>query len=373
MAYEQFDNESTEVGGVNNNNNDPGKIPRKIFIGLKGRTNFPKNIIRNQKYSVITFLPLVLFHQFKIFLNLYFLLVAVSQLIPPLSVGPLYAYWAPLGCVLAVTIFKEAYEDVIRFMRDKDVNGQKYTKVTPTGCTTIKSSQIKVGDIMIVEKNQRVPADMVLLRTTDKSGAVFIRTDQLDGETDWKLRIAVRSTQQLQNDQEIYLMNASVTAEKPVKDIYSFNGTFTKEAGQREDDSLNAENTLWSNTVVASGTACGVVVYTGRDTRSVMNTSTPQSKFGLLDRELNNLTKVLFVLVLLLSLAILILRGFDNMWWKIYIRFTILFSYIIPISLRINLDMAKVVYSWMIERDNNIKGNNRNMNTANMIMVIVKY
>src|SRR5262249_11457336 len=34
----------------------------------------------------------------------------------------------------------------------------------------------------------QVPADMVLMRTTEASGACFIRTDQLDGETDWKLR-----------------------------------------------------------------------------------------------------------------------------------------------------------------------------------------
>ena len=34
----------------------------------------------------------------------------------------------------------------------------------------------------------QVPCDMVLLRTTEKTGASFIRTDQLDGETDWKLR-----------------------------------------------------------------------------------------------------------------------------------------------------------------------------------------
>lgn len=29
------------------------------------------------------------------------------------------------------------------------------------------------------------------------SGACFIRTDQLDGETDWKLRVAVGCTQRL--------------------------------------------------------------------------------------------------------------------------------------------------------------------------------
>ena len=46
----------------------------------------------------------------------------------------------------------------------------------------------------------------------------------------------------------------------------------------RESESLSIENTLWANTVVASGTALGVVIYTGRESRSVMNTSQPKSK-----------------------------------------------------------------------------------------------
>lgn len=47
------------------------------------------------------------------------------------------------------------------------------------------------------------------------------------------------------------------------------------------EDSLNIENTAWSNTVVASGTALGVVIYTGCETRSVMNTSKASMKVGL--------------------------------------------------------------------------------------------
>ena len=50
-------------------------------------------------------------------------------------------------------------------------------------------------------QDQRVPADIILLRTTEKNGSCFVRTDQLDGETDWKLRVAVPSTQTLPSDQ----------------------------------------------------------------------------------------------------------------------------------------------------------------------------
>jgi len=52
----------------------------------------------------------------------------------------------------------------------------------------IESSELKVGDIIEVLANQRIPADLILLHTLDQNGTVFIKTDQLDGETDWKLR-----------------------------------------------------------------------------------------------------------------------------------------------------------------------------------------
>ncbi|XP_065676053.1 probable phospholipid-transporting ATPase IIA [Hydra vulgaris] len=329
---------------------------KRLLVGENtGRS--PPNIIRNQKYSFFSFVPLVLFHQFKIFLNLYFLCVAITQFIPSLRVGPLYAYWAPLGFVLCVTLLKEGYDDIKRYLRDKEANSQQFKKITRTGVKLIASSNIQVGDLILIEKNQRVPADMVFLRTTDKTGTCFVRTDQLDGETDWKLRIAVPSCQHLSSDQDLFTLNASLYVDKPEKDIHNFVGTFSKiSCGKEESESLSVENTLWANTVVASGTACGVVIYTGYETRSVMNTSVPKSKFGLLDRELNNMTKVLFLMMVCLSLAIIIMKGFKGPWWKFFIRFIILFSYIIPISLRINLDMAKLCYSWLISKDKNIPG-----------------
>lgn len=55
---------------------------------------------------------------------------------------------------------------------------------------------------------------------------------------------------------------------------------------------LNAENVLWANTVLASGSALGMVVYTGKETRAAMNTSEPETKTGLLDLEINRIAKV---------------------------------------------------------------------------------
>jgi phospholipid-translocating ATPase len=55
---------------------------------------------------------------------------------------------------------------------------------------------------------------------------------------------------------------------------------------------LTAENVLWANTVLAAGSVVASVIYTGRETRAVMNTSHPETKIGLLDLEINKLAKV---------------------------------------------------------------------------------
>lgn len=332
---------------------------RTIHLGKPTLGQFPANTIRNQKYNIITFLPLVLYQQFKFFLNLYFLIMAMSQFVPDIRIGYLYTYWGPLCFVLFVTICREAVDDLRRHKQDQEVNNQKCKRLvrnTDKGFETVPASKLKVGDLIIVDKDERVPADLLLLRTTEKSGAVFVRTDQLDGETDWKLRLAVPTTQKLPSDHQLFEINASIYAEKPQKDIHSFIGTFTRHDSLMGDESLDLENTLWTNCVIASGQALGLVIYTGPETRSVMNNSAPRSKVGLLDLEVNTITKVLFVAVIGLALIMMALKGFAGPWYRYMFRFVLLFSYIIPISLRVNLDMGKTYYSWAISHDPNMRG-----------------
>ena len=157
--------------------------------------------------------------------------MACSQFIDSLKVGPIFTYWAPLGFVLGVTLIREAVDDILRYKRDKAVNSQFYTKLTPHGLLQIPSANIRVGDLIQINKNERVPADMIFLRTSEKNGACFIRTDQLDGETDWKLRLAVTTTQELECDEALFELEAIVHAEEPRKDIHQFQGKFTNVLG----------------------------------------------------------------------------------------------------------------------------------------------
>ena len=90
------------------------------------------------------------------------------------------------------------------------------------------SSDIKVGEIIEISANQRIPADLILLLTTNESGTVFIRTDQLDGETDWKLRKSIPWLQKKYYNcpKKLCLSKGIIETTQPNENIYEFQGNF---------------------------------------------------------------------------------------------------------------------------------------------------
>ena len=479
---------------------DPG-TSRTISVGAKTQlARFPPNAVSNAKYTPYSFLPRTLWNEFKFFFNMYFLLVALSQIVPALRIGYLSTYVAPLAFVICVTLGKEAYDDIYRRKRDGEANSETYKVLqfdepgaglqsSDTGrkrkiktlserkrgkrrrteedesalaepadqhegveaserpSASVRevskaSKDLKVGDVVVLAKDQRIPADVIVLKSfsaetiaerrgdqdhdqgegsssdttlvdmgvsavasdlklkqeaaagaeldnqttsSDPSGGgeAFIRTDQLDGETDWKLRLASPLAQTLSASEYVRLR---LTAGKPDRRVNDFVGTLELLPKQnssgsydphisREQNSENTasagpdpklipltiDNTAWANTVLASSTTVhAVVTYTGLQTRAALSTSPSRSKTGLLEYEINSLTKILCILTAALSLILVALEGFNtntgHTWYVAVLRFLILFSTIVPISLRVNLDMGKSVYAWFIHRDTGIPG-----------------
>lgn len=455
---------------------DDPSASRLVAVGSAQTTRFPPNSVSNAKYTAISFLPITLYNEFSFFFNMYFLLVALSQAIPALRIGYLSTYIGPLAFVLMITMGKEAYDDIQRRKRDNEANSEPYTVITfdepgrapvngrskkklksasmrkgrkgkmperdrlsdiqeeeeqaeSEGITrkepssqvreiSKKSRDLKVGDVLKLEKGHRVPADVVILKCfssgdhaeapveqvqkpgpdllgnideagegssesspTPESeqrfnpgGETFIRTDQLDGETDWKLRLASPLSQGLDTEEMVRLR---VTGGKPDRKVNEFIGTLELLSSRQEATSttssvqhggdmaatapLSIDNTAWANTIIASNaTTLAVIVYTGPQTRSALSTAPSRTKIGLLEYEINSLTKILCALTLGLSIVLVALEGFEtvpgNIWYVKIMRFLVLFSTIVPISLRVNLDLGKSVYSWFIQRDPGIPG-----------------
>ncbi|EPS28583.1 hypothetical protein PDE_03529 [Penicillium oxalicum 114-2] len=385
--------------------------PREVLVGQYQLAKYPANVVSNAKYTAWSFLPRTLYNEFSFFFNIYFLFVALSQVIPVLRIGYMSSYIAPLAFVVSISLGKEALDDLGRRRRDAEANSEGFTVLSLDKSSAVeitkKSRDLRVGDVLKVRKNQRLPADVVILKSISNDpdsndptqrpsngGTIgtpvldsdatdtFIRTDQLDGETDWKLRLPSALSQPLSLKD---LSRLKITASSPDKRVNEFVGTIqlgppsgfydahvdnSRHSGEDHDNShgvgqqsnsapLTIDNTAWANTVLASNTVTyAAIIYTGSQTRAALSTSASRSKVGLLEYEINNLTKILCVLTFALSLILVALEGFeptnDKKWYVAIMIYLILFSTIIPMSLRVNLDMAKSVYGRFIQRDKDI-------------------
>ena len=342
----------------------------KRIVGFRDTSynkTFWSNKEENHKYNIISFLPLVIYNQFKQFSNFFYLCLTVSQFIPELKVGFLFAYLSPLCVVIVVSLLKELGDDINRRIQDFKTNSTKvstfkYYVDKKTNKKELRrilksSSKLKIGDFIELKKDERVPADIIVLRTFNESddNQAFIRTDQLDGETDWKLRKAPGLTQNLK-EHEMLDLNGLIEYEAPSKLIYNFEGLLAAKnnEGNIIKEALGLENTMWANTVVASQKIIGIVIYTGKETRARMNSSSPKIKMGILDHELNMVTFYLFCIMLLVAMLLTSLKGFYSKMFFTFFKFIVLFCAIIPIALRVNLVISKSFFSFVINRDKSI-------------------
>ena len=312
---------------------------------------YPSNKISHQKYTLLNCIPKFLFDQFKFFFNFFYLAITLTQFIPAYRIGFLITYVFPLLFVLAVSFLKEMFDEFNRWRRDKEQNMQKYTLITPFGPTQICSQDLHVGHIISVHAGERIPADLIVLQTSDEVGTTFIKTTQLDGETDWKLRRSLPFTQVRKNIFE--LSNIEFEIESPRAEIYDFSG---RAMVGNDVYPIGVESTVWADASVATGSIIGIVAYTGTDTKSSLNGAPAAQKTGKIDKEINKYSSVLFGLLFVASFIATALNGFSPNFHILLVRFVLLFSFIIPISMRVNLDMAKMIYSYRISHDPAIEG-----------------
>ena len=311
---------------------------------------FPSNSVNHRKYNVFNLIPKFLFLQFRFFFNFFYLAITVTQLIPEFRIGFLITYVGPLMFVLLVSLVKELVDEFQRWKRDRELNMQRYKVLSRDGIRMMASQSLCVGHVLEIEAGERVPADLILLRTSDEIGSTFIKTTQLDGETDWKLRRSIPAMQACGN---LFGLDVEFEVEAPRAEIYDFAGKVTING---QTHAIGVESTIWCDASVASGSVIGVVAYTGRDTRSAMNATPAPVKVGIFDIELNRYSSVLFALLFLASFLAASLNGFGNNFHILLVRFVLLFSFIIPISMRCNLDVSRLFYSINIGNDMCIEG-----------------
>ncbi|XP_024973098.1 probable phospholipid-transporting ATPase 4 [Cynara cardunculus var. scolymus] len=335
---------------------------------------YVSNYISTTKYNVITFLPKALFEQFRRVANVYFLLAAALSL-TPVSPFSAYSMIAPLAFVIGLSMAKEAVENWHRFMQDMKVNMRKVSVHSGDGVFSLKPwMNIRVGDVLKVEKDQFFPADLLLLSSSYEDGICYVETMNLDGETNLKVKRSLEATLTLDDDAAFKDFKGTIKCEDPNPNLYAFVGNleYDRQIFPLDPSQILLRDSKLRNT----GHVYGVVIFSGHDSKVMQNATKSPSKRSTIEKQMDKIIYVLFTLLVLISLissiGFAIKTGYQmpNWWYmpqdakKIYnptrpflsgcihlITALILYGYLIPISLYVSIELVKVLQALFINRD----------------------
>uniref|UniRef100_A0A3B5A011 Phospholipid-transporting ATPase n=1 Tax=Stegastes partitus TaxID=144197 RepID=A0A3B5A011_9TELE len=238
------------------------EFQKKVFLCVK-KSRYSGNAIKTYKYNVFTFLPLNLYEQFKRAANLYFLALLILQIIPDISTLPWYTTLVPLVVVLGVTAIKDLVDDLARHRMDKEINNRK-SEVLLDGRLDQKAKwrDIQVGDVVRLKKNDFIPADILLLSSSNPNSLCYVETAELDGETNLKFKMGLRVTdERLQEERQLAEFNALIECEEPNNRLDKFLGMMR---WNQETYPLELDNMLLRGCKVRNTEECrGLVIFAG--------------------------------------------------------------------------------------------------------------
>lgn len=364
----------------------PPELERRIKANspsVNAEFEYANNYICTSKYTLLTFLPKNLLEQFRRLANTYFLCLLVLQVIPAVSSLPWYSTLVPLAFVLGVTAIKDAVDDFRRHSSDNQVNNRLSDVLRNGQPLDEKWHKVVVGDIIKMENNQFVAADLLLLSTSEPHSLCYIETAELDGETNLKVRQAIPETSELEDDiQKLSNFDADIVCEAPNNNLSKFEGKMTY---KNNTYSIDNEKILLRGCVLRNTKWCyGLVIFAGKDTKLMQNSGKAIFKRTNIDRLMNVLIIGIFLFLLTCCLVMTAacgiwetLKGNDFqvfLPWDSYIpgspdkdgskqegatvtALLVFFSYIIilntvvPISLYVSVEIIRLVNSMWINWD----------------------
>ena len=299
----------------NQNNNIIQKTQRKMYIDLQGGTEvkqpqkFCDNSVRTAQYTLYTFLPLAIMNQYKTPFNWFFLIQAIIDCIPSISsVDPITTIM-PVVIVLIISLIREAVEDYRKYSNDKVANEQLVSVYKLPRFLKKQCHLINIGNVIRVRKEEMIPADLLVLKTSLQNGFCYMQTSNLDGETTLKPREAIYLTQQklkyespktFKNILNPINDNCYIEVDNPSKDIYEIEGTIFFKGKKTYFDSRNI--LLRGSRLKNVDYIYGVAIYTGKDTKLMLNINRSSLKISDIDRILGYIVIFLIGICLLMTI-----------------------------------------------------------------------
>eukprot|EP00347_Sterkiella_histriomuscorum_P003801 403362887 len=328
------------------------------------------NKVRLTRYTALSWAPLSLLFQFKRAANIYFLIITIFTFLPFTPKDPSSMIGTFLF-VLVLTMLKEAYEDFQRYKTQTDLNSKK-AKVLNYETEKFeftKWEHIKAGMFIRIEKDTEIPADILLLYSSNVSGLIFVDTMALDGETNLKEKVA---TCEIFDEKTISQISGEMTVDAPNELLDYWEGFVQSPMIPQKAPCTIKNLALRGSFVRNTNYAYGIVVYTGMQTKILKNLKKPPHKVSNVMKKMNQMLYTVFAFQVIL---ILLFGGLNYKWAQENFEFHqetgksasqatfvdtfliqmlvfwVAYSHLIPISLYVIIELLKLGQSYLINRD----------------------
>ncbi|CAO3592404.1 unnamed protein product [Absidia cylindrospora] len=211
---------------------------------------------------------------------------------------------------------------------------------------------LKVGDYVFLRDDDPVPADIVVLSTSEPDGLCYVETQNLDGETNLKIKRGLQATGDINRPEDCDGSSFYIESEPPHANLYSYNGVLKWKVSMMDqideqdeedeyeyaydvdaDNSLGMDDQLPMKRKVNHGTSqqsdvshekteavtsssvllrgcvlrntdwvIGLVLFTGNETKIMLNSGKTPSKRSKMEKATNPHVIANFVLLFVLCL-----------------------------------------------------------------------
>ncbi|EEH16420.1 hypothetical protein PABG_06507 [Paracoccidioides brasiliensis Pb03] len=242
---------------------------------------------------------------------------------------------------------------------------------------------VQVGDFVRIYNEEQIPADVVVFSTSDPDGACYVETKNLDGETNLKVRQALHCTRSVKHARDCEKAEFTIESEPPHPNLYEYNGAikwnkhdpkFPDQPGREMVEPITINNILLRGCSLQNTEwVLGMVIFTGLQTKIMLNSGATPTKRAKLARDLNWNVIYNFIILFFMCLVSGIVQGvtwgqgnnslnffefgsyggsppvdgFVTFWAAV-----ILYQNLVPISLYISLEIVRTAQAIFIHSDN---------------------
>lgn len=237
---------------------------------------------------------------------------------------------------------------------------------------------VRVGDMLRLQNDEEVPADIIILSTSDDDNACYVETKNLDGETNLKVKQALKygkEPHKIVEGNDFCPRQFQVKSEGPHPNLYSYEGTleYFNQSEEFEQEPININNLLLRGcTLRNTKWVVGIVAFTGDDSKIMLNAGVTPTKQSRISRELNYYVLLNFILLFIICFVSALVNGIwynTNHTSRDYFEYgtiagtpalnglveffvsVILYQTLVPISLYITIEIIKSAQAAFIYGD----------------------